>query len=69
MGELRHARTEIAPSMVIWSSSWIASLLPYLVVDDKGEDRLRRGGHTRTDAVALTAGISWPRHLGRAAAP
>ena len=34
-------------------------ILIAVVVDDKGEDRLRRGGHTRAHAMALKAGITW----------
>ena len=34
-----------------------------IVVDDKGEDSLRRGGCARANAVALKAGIPWYRNI------
>ena len=34
-----------------------------IVVDDKRKVSLRWGGHTRTNAVALKAGIAWYRYV------
>ena len=34
-----------------------------VVVDDKGKDSLRRGGHARANAMALKASIPWYRNV------